>query len=112
MSMMKRKDGSKSPRGLWDNIRAKKARGETMRKPGSKGAPTIKQLRKASNGNVNRAVPDSYKTYHTQAKNHLLNQAIQISKYGEQMPAQPSFNDYQYDMAKRHGVEPPKEVDA
>ena len=37
-------------RGLWDNINAKQKRikkgsGETMRKPGSKGAPTEKALR-------------------------------------------------------------------
>lgn len=38
------------PKGLWANIRAKKARikagsGERMRKPGSKGAPTKKALK-------------------------------------------------------------------
>ena len=37
-------------RGLWDNINAKQKRikegsGETMRKPGSKGAPTDKAFR-------------------------------------------------------------------
>jgi hypothetical protein len=36
--------------GLWDNIKAKQERikkgsGETMREPGSKGAPTDKDLR-------------------------------------------------------------------
>lgn len=46
--MMKRKDGSKSQRGLWDNIRAKRKRGGKMRKPGSKGAPTAAAFRKAS----------------------------------------------------------------
>jgi len=35
---------SKRP-GLWANIRAKRARGEKMRKPGSPGAPTAKALR-------------------------------------------------------------------
>ena len=43
----------KSPfakRGLWDNIHAKRKRiasgsGETMRKPGEKGAPSAKDLR-------------------------------------------------------------------
>lgn len=44
-SMMKRKDGSKSPVGLWDRIRAKKARGGKMRKPGSPGAPTNKAIK-------------------------------------------------------------------
>ena len=38
------------PRGLWDNIHAKRERikagsGEKMRKPGSKGAPTSKALK-------------------------------------------------------------------
>jgi len=36
--------------GLWDNIHAKRKRikkgsGETMRKPGTKGAPTAKSLK-------------------------------------------------------------------
>lgn len=43
--LIKRKDGTKSPRGLWDNIRAKRARGGTMRKPGSPGAPTAKAIK-------------------------------------------------------------------
>lgn len=39
-------------RGLWDNIHAKRKRilagsGETMRKPGSKGAPTEKALKRS-----------------------------------------------------------------
>jgi hypothetical protein len=39
-------------RGLWDNIHAKRKRiakgsGEKMRKPGTKGAPTQKALKKA-----------------------------------------------------------------
>jgi hypothetical protein len=38
------------PRGLWDNIHAKRKRikagsGEKMRKPGTKGAPTAKALK-------------------------------------------------------------------
>ena len=33
--------------GLWANIRAKKARGERMRKPGEKGAPSPEALQKA-----------------------------------------------------------------
>ena len=32
-------------RGLWDNIHAKRKRGETMRKKGDKGAPTEKAIR-------------------------------------------------------------------
>ena len=35
--------------GLWANIRAKKARGERMRKPGEEGAPTEAQLKSARN---------------------------------------------------------------
>ena len=33
--------------GLWDNIRAKRARGEKMRKKGEKGAPTDDQIKRA-----------------------------------------------------------------
>ena len=33
--------------GLWDNIRAKRARGEKMRKKGEKGAPTPEQIKQA-----------------------------------------------------------------
>ena len=41
-------------RGLWDNIHAKRKRiakgsGEKMRKPGTKGAPTQKALKKSQN---------------------------------------------------------------
>jgi len=32
-------------RGLWDNIHAKRRRGETMRKKGDPGAPTEKAIR-------------------------------------------------------------------
>jgi len=40
-------------KGLWDNIHAKRKRikagsGEKMRKPGSKGAPTAKALKKSA----------------------------------------------------------------
>jgi len=38
---------SKKP-GLYANIHAKRKRGEKMRKPGSKGAPTAKQFKKAA----------------------------------------------------------------
>jgi len=43
---------AKSKRGLWSNIRAKRARikagsGERMRKPGTKGAPTAAALRQS-----------------------------------------------------------------
>ena len=44
---------SKPKKGLWDNIHAKRKRikagsGERMRKPGEKGAPTAKALRKSA----------------------------------------------------------------
>jgi len=50
-SKKKKPRGMKSG-GLWENIHAKRKRikagsGETMRKPGSKGAPTAKNLRDA-----------------------------------------------------------------
>lgn len=45
--MIKRKDGTTSPRGLWDNIRDKKKRGEKPRKPGSPGAPTKEAFKKS-----------------------------------------------------------------
>tara|TARA_R100000734_G_C3218354_1_gene30844 strand:+ start:227 stop:445 length:219 start_codon:yes stop_codon:yes gene_type:complete len=50
MSGMKMKSPLKGKRGLWDNIHAKRKRikagsGETMRKPGSKGAPTAKDFK-------------------------------------------------------------------
>lgn len=48
--MPKKKPAKK--RGLWDNIHAKRKRikagsGEKMRKPGSKGAPTAKALKRS-----------------------------------------------------------------
>jgi hypothetical protein len=45
--MIKRKDGSFSRRGLWDNIRMKRERGEKMREPGAKGAPSSKALKES-----------------------------------------------------------------
>jgi len=45
--LVKRKDGTKSQFGLWDAIRAKRARGEKPRKPGSAGAPTDAAIRKS-----------------------------------------------------------------
>ena len=46
-AMKKRRDGSKSRVGLWDRIRAKRARGGKMRKPGSPGAPTNKAIKES-----------------------------------------------------------------
>ena len=39
--------GEELEEGLWDNIRAKRARGEKMRKKGDKGAPTQDQIKRA-----------------------------------------------------------------
>lgn len=44
-NFIRRMTGKKTRRGLWDNIRAKKARGGKMRKPGSPGAPTNKSIK-------------------------------------------------------------------
>jgi hypothetical protein len=49
---MAKKKGSKKPVGLWANIHAKQKRiksgsGEKMGKPGQKGAPTRKAIRKS-----------------------------------------------------------------
>lgn len=57
----------KEKRGLWDNIHAKRKRiaagsGEKMRKPGSEGAPTEKDLKAAQNEEaVNEVAPPSAK---------------------------------------------------
>ena len=45
--LIRRMNGKKSKKGLWDNIRAKKARGGKMRKPGSPGAPTNKAIKES-----------------------------------------------------------------
>ena len=47
MKILKRKDGSTSPRGLWDNIRAKRKRGGKMRKKGEEGAPTEEAIKRS-----------------------------------------------------------------
>jgi len=41
------KQKKKKNEGLWDNIHAKRRRGEKMRKKGEKGAPTADALRRA-----------------------------------------------------------------
>ena len=50
--MHKTKSGKMAKKGLWYNIHQKKKRiaagsGEKMRKPGSKGAPTAKAIKKS-----------------------------------------------------------------
>lgn len=45
--MIKRKDGSYSQRGLWDNIRDRRESGKKPRKPGSKGAPSVKAFKES-----------------------------------------------------------------
>jgi len=47
--MIKRKDGSKSQRGLWDNIRAKAKKNKAAGKKGTKpkpNSPMAKQIKK------------------------------------------------------------------
>ena len=41
------KESPAKKRGLWDNIHAKRKRGETMRKKGDKGAPTEKAIKES-----------------------------------------------------------------
>ena len=45
--------------GLWDNIHAKKARGEKMRKKGEKGAPTDDQIKRAQGEEIEEKAPDT-----------------------------------------------------
>ena len=45
--MLKRKDGSVSQRGLWDNIRAKRKRGERPARPGEKGRPSAEAFKRS-----------------------------------------------------------------
>ncbi len=45
--MMKRKDGSSSPRGLWDNIRARDKAGKPNKKPGQAGYPAKDAFKKS-----------------------------------------------------------------
>ena len=45
--------------GLWDNIRAKRARGEKMRKKGEKGAPTDDQIKRAQGEEIEEKAPDT-----------------------------------------------------
>ena len=52
MKLMRRNSVSE---GLWDNIRAKRARGEKMRKKGEKGAPTQDQIKRAQGESVEEA---------------------------------------------------------
>jgi len=44
----KTKDGRTAKKGLWYNIAMKKKRGEKMRKPGAKGAPTAANFKRAA----------------------------------------------------------------
>ena len=43
----KTKSGKMARKGLWYNIHQKRKRGEKMRKPGSKGAPTAKAFKRS-----------------------------------------------------------------
>tara|TARA_B110000046_G_scaffold143456_1_gene150424 strand:+ start:216 stop:458 length:243 start_codon:yes stop_codon:yes gene_type:complete len=42
-------DSPMKKKGLWDNIHAKRKRGETMRSKGDKGAPTEKAIKNSQN---------------------------------------------------------------
>ena len=42
------KEGKKARKGLWYNIHQKRKRGGKPRKPGSKGAPTARQFKRAA----------------------------------------------------------------
>jgi hypothetical protein len=54
MKLLK-KESVEEGNGLWANIRAKKARGEKMRKKGEKGAPTQDQIKRAQGEAVSPA---------------------------------------------------------
>ena len=43
----KTKSGKMAKKGLWYNIHQKRKRGEKMRKPGAKGAPTAAALKRS-----------------------------------------------------------------
>lgn len=45
--LIRRMNGKKSRRGLWDNIRARREKGLPPRKPGSKGAPTSEAIKRS-----------------------------------------------------------------
>ena len=51
--------GDELEEGLWDNIRAKRARGEKMRKKGEKGAPTDDQIKRAQGEEIEEKAPDT-----------------------------------------------------
>ena len=51
--------GDELEEGLWDNIRAKRARGEKMRPKGAKGAPTDDQIKRAQGEEIEEKAPDT-----------------------------------------------------
>ena len=59
----KKKNAKKEGNGLWANIWAKRRRGERMRKPGEKGAPTQDALRRArGEDTTTAAIPNPAQT--------------------------------------------------
>jgi hypothetical protein len=48
--------------GLWANIRAKRARGEKMRKKGEKGAPTADAIARAQEDTTTASIPNPAQT--------------------------------------------------
>ena len=74
-----RKKSPTKKRGLWDNIHAKRKRGETMRKKGDKGAPTEKAIKESQSPAKMKKKPtgpraekkfQSTKDYNTRARMH------------------------------------------
>lgn len=59
--------------GLWANIRAKRARGERMRKPGQEGAPTESQLKSARNEEVELGESEAWQRKEGQSESGGLN---------------------------------------
>ena len=60
----------KEKKGLWDNIHAKRKRGEHMRKPGSKGAPKDADFKSASEAVINPA--------HTSSKHFKTPETVEL----------------------------------
>ena len=62
--------------GLWANIRAKRARGERMRKPGAKGAPTQDALKRSQSENMmttaDAGIPQDTKTMGPRIKTTVM----------------------------------------
>jgi hypothetical protein len=83
--VLKRKDGHSSERGLWDNIRDRKAAGKKARKPGSPGAPT-KEAFKKSQAESDCLVPGTDRDYLMESPLHkILKGELSLNAAGEPM---------------------------